>query len=297
MIYERAARHDADARVFAVEYLPGQFDQRADSAAQCIQLIGAGRAPDGAHRARSICCTATLTTAELRRKSPPSSSIPSRRREAVARPRGDAASRMRRRPRPCATLEGFTALDDEALVGLIRAVRPCDGPSDDIAFCQRLFPAASTAIPRMTELRMIDTYWSDHCRHTTFLTTADRRADSRTRGVQAAYEHYLAMRRRALGRHQAGDPDGSGDHRREGADEGAASSTDLDESEEINACTIKINVRASTARRRTWLLHVQKRDPQPSHRDRAVRRRGHLHRRRHPRPAVRPQLCLSGACA
>ena len=49
-----------------------------------------------------------------------------------------------------------------------------------------------------------------------------------------------------------------------------------------------------TARREDWLLHVQKRDPQPSHRDRALRRRGHLPGRRHPRPAVRPRLCLSG---
>ena len=139
---------------------------------------------------------------------------------------------------------------------------------------------------------MIDTYWSDHCRHTTFGTVLDDVADRRRRG---AGRPSTATWRCATSSAVTPNPSASwtwalsvpSTSRR------PASSRTVDESEEINACTVKVNGRCR--RRGPGLaLPLQERDAQPSHRDRALRRCRHLRGRRHPRPALRPQLRVPG---
>ena len=139
---------------------------------------------------------------------------------------------------------------------------------------------------------MIDTYWSDHCRHTTFGTILDDvQIDDAV--VQEAFDRYLAMRSGCWAGRTS--PCCLMDLATIGAKELKKQGIlkNLDESDEINACTVKINVRCQ--RQGGGLaVPLQERDAQPPDGDRAVRRCCHLHRRCHPRSAVRPQLCLSG---
>ena len=142
---------------------------------------------------------------------------------------------------------------------------------------------------------MIDTYWSDHCRHTTFGTEIDRRGTSMTPRVQAAFDQYMDMRNE-LGRQAK--PVCLMDMGTIGAKwlKSKGVLTGLDESEEINACTVKVQGRRR--RRGAGLaVPVQERNAQPSHGDRAVRRRGNLHGRRHPRPACRAAATCTRPCA
>ena len=158
---------------------------------------------------------------------------------------------------------------------------------NDLAFCRDYFRGEHRD-PTITELRMIDTYWSDHCRHTTFLTTLDN-VTFEDKLLEDAYTQYLRVRAQ-LGRKK---PVCLMDiatiavrHLR------AAGMLDkLDESEEINACTVKMTVTID-GKRRTVASSLQKRNAQPSDRNRTVRRRGNLYRRRDPRSTVRAGLRL-----
>ena len=227
-----------DARggvVFAVEYLPGQFDQRADSASECIQLISQGARPE----VRS----ATVYVLEGALSSEDVAAIkryvinPIEAREASLEPR--ATLRMEQpAPADVEVLEGFLDLDEAGLAAFL-SERGLAMDGADLAFCQRYF-AEEGRNPTITEIKMIDTYWSDHCRHTTFGTRlADVRIDDDA--VRAAYERYLDLRRE-LGREEK--PVCLMDMGTIGARwlKARGILTGLDESEEINACTVKCKV-------------------------------------------------------
>ena len=168
---------------------------------------------------------------------------------------------------------------------------------DDLKFCQDYFRDEEQRDPTITEIRMIDTYWSDHCRHTTFFTHIDRGGDPATQRSQEAYRRAIwtcprgglrAGRKRPVQTLMDMATIGA-----QGAEKAGRCCPTWTSREEINACSIHVPVDVD-GEEQDWLLHVQKRDPQPPHRDRALRRRGHLHRRRHPRPALRPGLRLPG---
>ena len=156
------------ALVFAVEYLPGQFDQRADSAAQCIQLISKGD--------RTVIRTAKVymlygDIAEEELKAVKKHVInPVEAREASL-PKPATLTVAYDIPETVATLDGFISLDRAGLENFVKQYSLAMD-ADDIAFCQDYFKSEHRD-PTMTEIRMIDTYWSDHCRHTTFLTHID----------------------------------------------------------------------------------------------------------------------------
>ena len=227
-----------DARggvVFAVEYLPGQFDQRADSASECIQLISQGARPE----VRS----ATVYVLEGALSDEDVAAIkryvinPIEAREASLEPR--TTLRMEQPvPADVEVLEGFLDLDEAGLAAFL-SERGLAMDGADLAFCQRYF-AEEGRNPTITEIKMIDTYWSDHCRHTTFGTRlADVRIDDDA--VRAAYERYLDLRRE-LGREEK--PVCLMDMGTIGARwlKARGILTGLDESEEINACTVKCKV-------------------------------------------------------
>ena len=154
--------------VFAVEYLPGQFDQRADSASQCIQLLSQGERPD-VRSARVYLLEGDLSADDL-------ASIkkyvinPVEAREASLDERETLKMEFAI-PSAVETLTGFTALDDEALEAF-RVERGLAMDHADIVFCQDYFKSEHRD-PTITEIKVIDTYWSDHCRHTTFGTILD----------------------------------------------------------------------------------------------------------------------------
>ena len=218
---------------FAVEYLPGQFDQRADSAAECIQLISQGERPL-VRSARVYLLEGSLTeeqVAEIKKYV----INPVEAREASLETK--ATLKMEYPvPTAVATLEGFNELDEEGLKKFIDE-KGLAMDLGDIKFCQEYFRSEHRD-PTITEIRMIDTYWSDHCRHTTFGTILDDvQIDDAV--VQAAFDRYMAMRA-DLGREEK--PRCMMDLATIGAKELKKQGIlkNLDESEEINACTVKI---------------------------------------------------------
>ena len=224
-----------DGAVFAVEALPGQFDQRADSASECIQLISQGERPEVRY-AQIYVLEGTLSPDEV-------AAVkhyvinPIEARETGLEER-DTCKIEQPVPGPVEVVEGFRDLDHNGLAAFIEE-RGLAMDLADITFCQEYF-ALEHRDPTITEIRMIDTYWSDHCRHTTFGTELeDFRIDDVA--VQAAFDRYLELRHQ-LGREEK--PLCLMDMGTIGARhlKSTGQLTGLDESEEINACTVKVKV-------------------------------------------------------
>ena len=233
------------AAVFATEFLPGQFDQRADSAAQCIQLISQGDKPNIAS-AKVYMLYGRITPEELA-KIKKHVINPVEAREASLEKKNTIKIEYSI-PTSVKTLDGFVKLDEAGLAKFI-ADNGLAMDLDDIKFCQAYFKKEDRD-PTITEIKMIDTYWSDHCRHTTFLTTIDS-VKFEDELLEAAYRDYLAARE-SIGRTKPQNL----------MDIGTIAAKclrklgkldKLDESEEINACTVKIEVEAD-GKREPWLL-------------------------------------------
>ena len=225
----------AGAKVFATEFLPGQFDQRADSAAECIQLISQGERPT-VRSAKLYALEGDLTDADV-------DTIkhyvinPVEAREASLETKETLKTQVPV-PGKVETIAGFNEMDAEAGQKFIDE-RGLAMDLADLEFCQKYFSEESRE-PTITEIKVIDTYWSDHCRHTTFGTELDEvTIDDAT--VKAAFERYLAMRHE-LGRDAK--PVCLMDMGTIGAKwlKKNGVLTGLDESEEINACTVKVKV-------------------------------------------------------
>ena len=218
---------------FAVEYLPGQFDQRADSAAECIQLISQGERPL-VRSAKVYLLEGALTGGEVEEIKKYVIN-PVEAREASLETRATLQMTYAV-PGAVATLTGFNQLDEAGLKAFI-AEKGLAMDYGDIKFCQDYFRSEQRD-PTITEIRMIDTYWSDHCRHTTFGTILDDvQIDDAV--VQEAFDRYMALREET-GRTEK--PRCLMDVATIGAKalKQRGVLTNLDESDEINACTVKI---------------------------------------------------------
>ena len=225
----------AAGAVFAVEYLPGQFDQRADSCAECIQLISGGDRPsvlsakvyllDGDVSGEALAAIKRYVINPVESRE---ASLEARASLAVSYPEPPDVQRI----------EGFTKLDRAGLEKLIASMGLAMD-ADDAEFCRSYFARVGRD-PTVTEVRVLDTYWSDHCRHTTFSTIIDDAALGDTQ-VRGSYENYLRIRRE-LGREDR--PVTLMDIATIGAKylRQTGKLKALDESEEINACSIHITV-------------------------------------------------------
>ena len=231
--------------VFAVEYLPGQFDQRADSAAQCIQLISCGDRPT-VRAAKVYVLYGDLTENEIEAIKKYVINPVDSREASLELPK--TLNIPYDIPDSVAVMEGFTELDENGLKALIDELGLAMD-LDDIKFCQQYF-ISEKRNPTITEIRMADTYWSDHCRHTTFLTIIDS-VKFEDEIVEKAYNEYLA-KKKELGKTS---PICLMDIATLAAKALKADGrlTGLDESDEINACTVKINVTVD-GREEPWLL-------------------------------------------
>ncbi len=231
--------------VLAVEYLSGQYDQRSDSAAQCIQLISSAPRPL-VRSAKVYVLEGSFTEREKKEI-----------RDYLINPVEACEAGMAvpldlnlpsSKVAQVETLTGFTTLSDEALQSFSRK----EGLAmdlDDLGLVRTYF-SENGRDPTLTELKVIDTYWSDHCRHTTFLTSLDS-VEIESEEIQATYDHYLACRK------EMGDEKpvtlmdlaliGSKVLRKQGKLD------KLDESEEINACSVKVDVDCD-GKREPWLL-------------------------------------------
>lgn len=230
---------------FAVEYLPGQFDQRADSAAQCIQLSAKCERPI-IHTAKIYLLSGNVSDEDLIKIKKYVINPVEARETGFDLPQ--TLSVKYEIPSTVKTLDGFTKLTKNELSQFV-VDYGLAMDADDIAFCQEYF-ISEHRDPTITEIRMIDTYWSDHCRHTTFLTVIDD-VKFEDKILQDTYNDYLAVRKK-LGRTKpiclmdiatvavkALKKEGKLDK--------------LDESEEINACTVKIDVEVDGVSE-PWLL-------------------------------------------
>ncbi len=234
-----------DAYTFAVEFLPGQFDQRADSAAQCIQIISQGERPT-VRTAKVYALYGNLSDEDIAAIKKYVINPVESREAAMEKP--ETLEIPYEIPTEVATLTGFINLDREGLCSFVSDYSLAMD-IDDITLCQNYFIEEGRD-PTITEIRMIDTYWSDHCRHTTFLTTIDN-ATFEDELLEAAYNEYLETRK-ALGRTK---PvclmDIATLAVRHLKKEGKLDK--LDESEEINACTVKIEIEVD-GEKEPWLL-------------------------------------------
>ena len=233
------------ASVFAAEYLPGQFDQRADSAAQCIQIISQGERPD-VRTARVYLLYGALTDAELAAIKKHVINPVDSREASLTLP--ETLEIRYEIPTKVETLTGFRTCTDEELAQLIDK-RGLAMDLDDIRCCRDYFRTEQRD-PTITELRMIDTYWSDHCRHTTFSTTLDR-VTFEDPLAEKTYQNYLKTREQLSRTKPVNLMDVATLAVKYLRKIGKLDK--LDESEEINACTVKITVEVD-GKTEPWLL-------------------------------------------
>ena len=239
------------AYVFAVEALPGQYDQRADSAAQCIQIISQGERPL-IRTAKVYALYGALTEAQIAAFKKHVINAVESREASLEMPETLAVEHNL--PSRVATVEGFITMDETALADLLDKLGLAMD-LDDLKFLQNYFANEEKRDPTITEIRVVDTYWSDHCRHTTFSTHLDNIV-IHDPAVQAAYERYLAARVEVYGEEKAAK-------RPQTLMDIATIATkvlkkrgltpELDESEEINACSIHVTATVN-GQEQDWLL-------------------------------------------
>jgi len=225
---------DAAAR-FAMESLPGQYDQRADSAAQCIQVVSGGERPM-VRTAKVYVLHGDVSTGEFAAIKK-STINPVECREAgfeLPQTLGITVEH----PKMVRKMEGFRQLNETGLQNSLKKYALAMD-IDDLRFCQAYFQSENRD-PSVTEIRMIDTYWSDHCRHTTFLTHLDEITIEDPR-AQKTYERFLEIKRE-LGR--ADKPTTLMEVATQAMRwlKHTGQLERLDESDEINACTVKTDV-------------------------------------------------------
>ena len=231
--------------LFAVEYLPGQFDQRAASAAECIQIISRGERP-AIRTAKIYALDGSFSEEEIEKIKKYVINPVEAREAALSLP--ETLAMAYEVPQSVETVEGFTHYSDAQLADFI-AER---GLAMDLADsqCCRAYFAEEQRDPTITEIKMIDTYWSDHCRHTTFNTILDA-VQFADETLQAAYQRYLDARTFVERKKPVTLMDigtiAAKVLKKQGKLDG------LDESEEINACTVKIKVETE-GREEDWLL-------------------------------------------
>lgn len=222
--------------LFAVEPLPGQFDQRADSASECIQLISQGDRPT-VRSVKIYVLEGSLSDEALEAiKHYVINPIESREASLALR---DTLAMQIPEPQPVEVVEGFIDLDEAGLAQFL-SDRGLAMDLADITFFQKYFRETEKRNPTITEIKVVDTYWSDHCRHTTFGTELTN-VEIDDEVVKLAFDKYLAMRAE-LGREHK--PVCLMDMGTIGAKYLRAHGglQNLDESEEVNACTVKCKV-------------------------------------------------------
>ncbi|HWR28585.1 MAG TPA: phosphoribosylformylglycinamidine synthase [Negativicutes bacterium] len=243
---------EPDAKVFAMEYLPGQYDQRADWAAQCLQVVTQKDRPQVAS-AKVIALYGEISELQLKAVKAYCINPVEAREASLVKP--ETLEMNAPVPPDVAVLTGFGALEKTGREKLIAEMGLAMSEAD-LEFCQAYFRDTEKREPTVTEIRVIDTYWSDHCRHTTFLTAVDQVEIEKGRfaaPITAAYESYQASRLKLYGE----EPRemclmdiatiGMKGLRKAGR------LNDLEESEENNACSIVVTA-SIDGRPEEWLV-------------------------------------------
>lgn len=251
-VYEEELPVQQYEKVLAIEYLPGQYDQRADSCAQCIQLLSGTERPE--IRVATVIVPEGEITDEEFGMIKNFCINPVESREATLE-KPETLRILQPVPEDVEYINGFIDMDDRSLEEMSRQYGFAMSV-EDIAFCRDYFRDTEKRNPTVTELRMIDTYWSDHCRHTTFLTRiADIEFDNGpvSDKIKEVYHTYLDTRKRVYGSREKTVclMDIATLAMKELKRTGYLN--DLDQSEEINACSIVVDVDID-GKKEPWLV-------------------------------------------
>ncbi len=243
-------------KYFATEYLPGQYDQRADSAAQCIQLLTAGERPTVAS-AKIIAVKGEITDEEFAKiKAYIINPVESREASMELPETLDIKSDV---PENIIRINGFTEMSDSEIADYHKSMGFAMSIAD-LCWVRDYFKNDENRDPSLTELKVIDTYWSDHCRHTTFATQLDEIKIENGRysaAVEKALQDYFAVRKEVYGERKDKlvclmDMACIGTK----ALKKRGKVDDLDESEEINACSINVEVEID-GKKEPWLVQFK----------------------------------------
>ncbi len=236
--YEEEYKKEEKDKIFGIEFLPGQFDQRANSLSECLQIIAGGERLT-AKSARIYVLKGNLSESDVEKiKSYLINPVDSRE---CSLEKPDTLKDNMEEPADVKIVEGFITMTDENVkefyekYGFAMDI-------EDLKFCQRYFRDEEKRDPSMTEMKMIDTYWSDHCRHTTFMTKFEV-IDIQWDLLEKIFEDYKKSREYVYENKKAKDiclMDIATIAVKELKKKGMLK--DLDESEEINACSIKANI-------------------------------------------------------
>ena len=239
-IYNETFEMAEDETAFSMEYLPGQYDQRADSAMQCIQIIS-GDDKAVVASAKTYVLKGKLSAEDVEKIKHYCINPVDSREASMEKP---ATLKMDLTiPTTVETIDGFVDMDEKALLDYRKSLGLAMSEAD-IIFCQKYFRDTEKRNPTITEIRVIDTYWSDHCRHTTFATHINDVTfeDGKYKNVvENVYKMYLDEKK-SLGREQK--PVCLMDIATTGmrALRAQGKLDNFDESEEINACSIVVPV-------------------------------------------------------
>ena len=241
VVYKESVEYDKDAKVFAVEYLPGQYDQRADWAAQCVQIINEGQRPN-INSAKLYILTGDIDD-ELFAKIKAYVINPVDSREASLE-KPETLELETEIPTEVATIEGFIDFSMEELEKFLKE-QGLAMTIDDLKYVQEYFQNQEKRNPTITEIKVLDTYWSDHCRHTTFMTQikdVEIEDGKFNEIIKETYSKYVEARNTIYIDRQKDMC--LMDIATIAVKElkAAGKLEDLDESEEINACSINIDV-------------------------------------------------------
>ncbi|MTI60744.1 MAG: phosphoribosylformylglycinamidine synthase [Firmicutes bacterium] len=251
LIYDEDFEISEGDRFIAVEYLPGQYDQRADSAAQCIQILTHGEKPE-VRCAKIILILGEITDKEFQKIKDYCINPLESREASLAKP--ETLKMELEYPTEVKEIDDFIKMNKDELLSLHQELKLAMSDAD-LLFTQNYFKEEGRN-PSLTEIRVLDTYWSDHCRHTTFLTEItdiEFRDGPYTPAIKKAYQQYLDRRESLYGDQEK--PiclmDIATIGMKEMRERGLLD--DLDKSEEINACSIKIKVDVD-GQKEDWLL-------------------------------------------
>lgn len=251
-VYDDALEISDDERVLAIEFLPGQYDQRADSAAQCIQILTQKEKPI-VHVAKLLLLKGKINDEDFDKiKGYCINSVDSR--EATLE-KPESLEMETIAPKDVMILEGFIHRDRDEIASF-REEFGFAMNIDDLVFCRDYFRDTEKRNPTVTEIKTIDTYWSDHCRHTTFLTEIEEAEIEKGyygEAIEEAYDEYLKSRKYVYG-----DKDkdiclmdiaviAMKELRKKGELD------DLEVSDEINACSIEVDVDVN-GKNEKWLV-------------------------------------------
>ena len=230
-----------DKRIFAIEYLPGQYDQRGDWAAQCIQIVNNGVRPI-INTAKVYILSGNMTDEQFDKIKKYCINPVDSREASLNKP--ETLKMETEIPTSVEILDGFIDLSYEELQDFLKE-RVLAMTILDLEHIQKYFKDIEKRNPTITEIKVLDTYWSDHCRHTTFMTEIEDvqiEEGKYTDIVKEAYEMYLNSREKVYVDRKKDiclmdiATIAMKELRKDGKLE------DLDVSEEINACSINVDV-------------------------------------------------------